>query len=283
MAKHLSSKHAKVVKPNAPKETNQQKLTDLFFNSTKKRKANNEESIAHLQYIFNRQIALWMCRDLLSFSTVTKEGFIDFWSSTKHTPELILPCRGTIAISALDDLYDCFRKKIVEILSSSPDHGTITFDCWTDSAKRTAYVTYTYHYMHDWTIRTAVLKTAMLAKPHTAERLKENFECVVRENELTGKNITVVTDGGANVVKACRLIIINRFGCIAHILHNVISKDLMKNVSVQVLIDLMGHIKQIQRKLIYKHAELKSIHDTEQQRKMWAALEEFRENGEYYR
>lgn len=156
LEKHLANKHDKNVKANAASETSQRKLTDLFFNPTKKRKASNDETQTQLQYIFNRQIALWMCRDLLPFSTVTKEGFKDFCFSIKHTPNLALPCRSTISISALDDLYDCFMKRFIAVLDSAPEHGTITFDCWTDSAKRTAYVTYTYHYMQDWSIKTAV-------------------------------------------------------------------------------------------------------------------------------
>lgn len=74
---------------------------------------------------------------------------------------------------------------------------------------------------------------------------------------------------------------ISRSGCIGHIVHNVITRDLMKNSSVQVLVDLMAHIRQIQRKLTYKYAELKAIHGAEKQREVWAALQEFTENGEY--
>lgn len=142
-------------------------------------------------------------------------------------------------------------------------------------------MSYTYHFMHDWTIQTAVLKTSMLAKPHTAERLQENFEEMIREHNLSDKKITVVTDGGSNITKACKLMKIDRFGCIGHIVHNVITRDLMKNSSVQILNDLMAHIRQIQRKLTYKHSELEKIHDAEQQRKMWAVLKDFKENGEF--
>lgn len=234
-----------------------------------------------MQYILNRQIALWMCRDLLPFGTVTKDGFKDFWESVNLTPKLPLPCRSTISISALDDLYDCFKTKFIEILAAAPEHGTITFDCWTDNAKRTAYVTYTYHYMLDWSIQTAVLKTAMLAKPHTAERLQENFEETIREYSLSNKKISVVTDGGSNIVKACRNMNISRSGCIAHILHNVISRDLMRNTQAQALVDLMAHIRQIQRKMTYKYGELKAIHDAKRQHEMWSLLEQFKENGEY--
>lgn len=267
------------MQPNAVKENNQQKLTDLFFKSTKKRKPNDDELKSHLQFIFNRQIVLWLCRDLLPFCTTTKDGFKDFWASSNHSPNLLLPCRATISVSALDDLYDCFKLQFVKILAAAPEHGTITFDCWTDCAKRTSYVTYTYHYMDSWTIKTAVLRTAMMAKPHTAERLLYDFEETIREYKLTEKKLTVVTDGGSNVVKACRLMNMNRAGCIAHILHNVISRDLMKNSSVGQIVDLVSHIRQIQRKLTYKHAELKAIHDEERQKEVWTALEEFKENG----
>lgn len=279
MSNHLQNKHNKVVQPNPVSETNQRKLTEIFFGTAKKRKSNEDETRAHLQYIFNRQLTLWICRDLLPFNTVTKDGFIDFWNSTNHRPNLPLPCRATISVSALNDLYECTKRKLVNILTTAPEHATITFDCWTDSAKHNAYVTYTYHYMHDWSIRTVVLKTAMLSKPHTGERLQENFEEMIREYDLSSKRITVVTDGGSNVVKACRLMNISRFGCIAHILHNVITRDLMKNTSMHTIVDLMAHIRQVQRKLTYKHAELKAIYEAERQQELWSLLEEFEENG----
>lgn len=280
MAKHLAGVHKKVL-PNVARETNQQTLTELFCNAPKKRKSDDGELQKNLQYVFNRKIALWICRDLLPFDTITKDGFKDFWNSMNHTPNVPLPCRATISVSALDDLFDCCKKKFKEILAASPEHGTITFDCWQDNAKRTSYVTYTYHYMQDWTIQTAVLKTAMLSKPHTGERLREHFEEAIQEYELSEKKITVVTDGGSNIVKACRLMNIWRMGCIGHIVHNVVTRDLMESPAVQELIDFMAHIREIQRKLTYKHAELKTIHDTEKHKEVWAALEEFQENGKF--
>lgn len=281
LGKHLESKHNIYAKANAIKESNQRKLTDIFLSSGKKRKSidGTSQTKANQQYIFNRQIALWLCRDLLPFNTVETEGFREFWHTMKHTPDLPLPCRATVALSALDDLYDCFKKKLTDILATTTDHATITFDCWTDSAKRTAYITYTYHYMNDWKIQTAVLKTAMLAKPHTGERLRENFEEMLEEYDLTNKKISVVTDGGSNIVKACKSMKILRFGCIGHIIHNTITRDLMKNTSVQVIIDLVAHIRQIQRKLLYKNAELRKIYNDEQQSRMWTLLEDFIENG----
>lgn len=195
LRKHLKNIHDKDVKANETKQSNQKRISDIFLSSMPKRISSENSSQKHQQYIFNRQIALWICRDLIPFSTVTKDGFMDFWHSTRQKPGISLPCRATVEISALDDLYDCFKPKFVKILAAAPEHGTITFDCWTDSAKRTAYVTYTYHYMCDWTIKTAVLKTAMLAKPHTGERLKESYDKMIEEYHLNEKKITVVTDG----------------------------------------------------------------------------------------
>lgn len=280
MSKHLEYVHKKTVS-NATKEANQRKLTDIFFNATKKRKSNEEECRSLLQYSFNRRVALWMCRDLLPFNTVTKDGFKDFWNSTNDSPNETLPCRATVSVSALDDLYDIYRKKFLEVLSATPEHGTITFDCWTDAARRAAYVTYTYHYMHNWAIKTAVLKTSVLARPHTGERLKEDFEETIREYQLSNKKLTAVTDGGANVKKACELLYLYRSGCIGHIVHNVIMVDLMKNTAVQVIVELWAHIRQIQQKLTYKFSELKSIHDAENHEEAWRFLLEFQENGDY--
>lgn len=57
----------------------------------------------------------------------------------------------------------------------------------------------------------------------------------------------------------------------------------MKNTSVQVITDLMAHIRQIQRKLVYKHAEIKQIHIENEQERIWILLSEFQQNGKKIR
>lgn len=230
-------------------------------------------------YLFNRKLALWLCRDLLPFNTVSMVGFRQFWSATMHKTESNLPCRATISMSALDDLYTCCKSRFMEMLSNFPIHGTVTFDCWTDNAKRTAYVTYSYHCMVNWRIRTAVLRTGMLSKPHTGEILKNDFVRTIEKFGLSGKILSTVTDCGSNVVKACQLLEIPRFSCVAHICHNVIMTNLLQSSDVSSLQDLLTHLRKIQTKLVYKYAELKAIHDQKRQDEIWIALTQFVQNG----
>jgi hypothetical protein len=45
------------------------------------------------------------------------------------------------------------------------------------------------------------------------------------EFDLESKKIIYVTDNGSNIVKACSLAGIERMGCIAHGVHNLITVD----------------------------------------------------------
>lgn len=151
------------------KDNNQRKLTDIFFGLPAKRQKVEKDYAA--QHTLNRQFALWICCDLLPFGTLQKRGFQDFWKDTKRD-DVNLPTRTTIFVGALDDIYICFKTRLIEVLSQAPKFGTMTFDFWTDNHKRISYITYTYHYMYEWTIKTFVLKTAAFGQQATGENIK---------------------------------------------------------------------------------------------------------------
>jgi hypothetical protein len=48
---------------------------------------------------FNRDIAVWFCRDLLPFDTIAKEGMADFFR--KLFPDIQLPTPATISLYCL--------------------------------------------------------------------------------------------------------------------------------------------------------------------------------------
>lgn len=97
-----------------------------------------------------------------------------------------------------------------------PSVVTITFDFWTDNVKRASYVTYTGHWMDNFRMTSVVFKTESFPHPHKTEIIQMAFEDLKKEFKLTEKTILAVTDGGPNMVKACRLLQIDRIPCIAH-------------------------------------------------------------------
>ncbi|KNC23961.1 hypothetical protein FF38_09063 [Lucilia cuprina] len=74
-------------------------------------------------------------------------------------------------------------------------------------------------------MKVVTLKTEAFPRPHTAYAVSEKIYESLKELKLVSKNICAVTDGGSNIVAALKLRNINRFGCIAHILHRFLSHD----------------------------------------------------------
>lgn len=278
---HLLHKHDIEIS-SANDHQKQRKINDVFFPndaaSTVKRKQCQAKD--NTPFIFFRQIVLWFCRDLLPLSTVEKSGFNGFWKYLNGMHRL--PSRSTVSISALDDLYLCCKNKLIERLTNSTSHATITFDGWSDRHKRISYFTYTYHYMESWKMKSVVLKTAMFAHPHTSQRIKEDFESTLAEFNVLNKKISVVTDGAASMIKASELLSVYRFYCIGHIVHLLVRIDLMQHKNMAGLRALRMKLRKIHRKLIYKHEELCTINDEATQLKILSLMEEHQEICTYF-
>lgn len=228
-------------------------------------------------FIFFRQLVLWFCRDLLPLNTVEKKGFNGFWQYLNKA--YALPSRSTVSIGALDDLYLCCKNKLIEILAKSTSHATVTFDGWSDSHKHISYFTYTYHFMDNWQMKSVVLKTAAFPHPHTSERIKDDFELTLAEFNVLDKKVSVVTDGARSMEKAAMLLNVFRTYCVGHNIHLLLRVDLLKHDKMQPLRDLRSKMRLIHRKLIYKHEELRTIHDENKQDQILCLLEEHKDIG----
>lgn len=207
----------------------------------------------------------------------TNKGFKDFWDYLQNAMEL--PSRTTISVGAIDDLYSCCKEQLIERLRNSGSHATVTLDGWSDSHKHISYVTYTYHFVENWKMKTAVLKTGSFAHPHTSKRIKEDYIDVLSEFNVLGKQISIVTDGANSMIKAAKLLNVFRFGCVGHVIHLLFRKDLLKNERMQPLRDLKTKLNKIHRKLMYRHEDLTKMHAENIQEKILTLMEEFKEMG----
>lgn len=209
LLQHLTHKHDIAV-PSSSSMKKQKSVMESFFPVSKRTRTSVDT-----QFIFNRCLTLAICRDLDGFNKVEKPGFRQFWN--QYNSSYKLPCRSTIEISALDDLYACCKIRMIEMLEKAPVHATVTFDCWSDNVKRRSFIGYTYHFMDEnWEIKTAVLKVGSLQRPHSGEKIKNDFQRTMSTFKLERKRISVVTDGGSDVVKASELLNVHRSGCISY-------------------------------------------------------------------
>lgn len=274
LRQHLMFEH-KIELKKQDESLKQKKISDALFGNVAVKTISGLRDKA---FIFARKIVLWICRDLLPFSIVSNDGFKDFWSSVNIDSSIAkLPTRTTISCEALNDVYKCVKSRVIEFLGSAPENGHITFDAWTDNHKKLSYITYTYHFIDkSWKMRSTVLKTSYFPHPHRASDLVEDFKKMRKEFELEAKCLTAVTDGGSNVKKCTELLDILRLGCVAHSCNRLIQHDLLncEEIEINELKNVIAKMKKVQRALIYKFEQLKSIHERDQQIKIRLIIDE---------
>jgi hypothetical protein len=101
-----------------------------------------------------------------------------------------------------------------------------------------------------------VLRTVVFPESHTGENIKAAMDETVRLFGLQDKRIIYVTDQGSNVVKACKLADVERYGCVAHGLHNLIMTDgIGKCDLARTIID---KVKELIKSFTYKTSFLEN-------------------------
>lgn len=282
---HLVQEHSYVNSSKA-NEISQKLITQSFFNGDNQSSCGSNVAQMHPtlktkedreRFLFFRYLVVWICRDLLPFSTVCADGFTYFWNKFIPKKHLSLPSRTTIACQALNDAYDVIKRQLLHFLEKTPANGVITFDSWTDSHKRIGYITFTYHFINDeWKMHSTVLKTTYFEHPHTAVNIRTHITRLLDEYHLQDKNIIFVTDGGGNVKAACKLLKKKRLNCVAHQLNRLIQYDLMdKNkFRIEPIITLIEKLRKIQRALIYKYEQLKNIYERDKHEQIFLMLEQ---------
>ncbi|KAL3208210.1 hypothetical protein MRX96_039284 [Rhipicephalus microplus] len=93
-----------------------------------------------------RDLVRLIARDLLPFNLVNGEELQDFFMKHGVIKELQeLPDRTTLSRSALDDVYRSMHGQVKKTLVQGPRFCAVTYDLWTDSYRRRAYITFTCH------------------------------------------------------------------------------------------------------------------------------------------
>lgn len=173
---------------------------------------------------------------------------------------------------------DFIEKSVTSRFFIFLDYCAVTSDAWTDNFKHLGYNTYTHHYINDrWELKHRVLKTSNMEGRHTAERIRDEFEITMKEFGISDKKTVIVTDNAANMKKAARLLNKKHFPCVAHKMNLLIQKDLMGAPDMQPLRDLVAKIRKIQKKLIYRHSQLKEIEENDKQTKLLLLIEQMSE------
>ncbi|CAH1104399.1 unnamed protein product [Psylliodes chrysocephalus] len=162
-------------------------------------------------------------KDNLPLNTTEKVGFKYFVQTT--TPLYTIPGRKSVT-ALIDDKYDvlvrCLKSKISNI-----NHFNLTTDIWTETMNTKSFLGITCHYIDEDKLKSIVIAVYELSSNHTAEYITDIIKKVCESWDICINKISaVVTDNGANMVKAISLL----FGknkhlpCFAHTLDLVATK-----------------------------------------------------------
>lgn len=107
------------------------------------------------------------------------------------------------------------------------------------------------------------MQTNFLPHPHTADNIVDEIKKVLAQFNLNNKIITLVTDGGANMIKAARDMKTERLSCVAHGLHNLVMIDTFSKIPE--VNSFIAEARTIIKVLAFKSQEIEEIKEITQQ------------------
>jgi len=121
-------------------------------------------------------------------------------------PGYNLPGRSTFTRKIEVDFLEC-KTKMKSIFKNAKNIA-LTTDMWS-SVKMASFVGVTAHFLDtsNFKLKLYMLATKEVAESHTGENLGAWIEAILAEYEISPFQVTaIVTDNGANIVKACGLL-----------------------------------------------------------------------------
>ncbi|CAF3381668.1 unnamed protein product [Rotaria socialis] len=230
MKNHLLAVH-QLTEVNETRRTNNHILSMFSRDRDSTKSSQLKEQLGH-------QLTLMCCKDLLPFSIVDNEGFQDFLIANKVVSKKTeIPSRSILSPVNLNKIYNVCVEKTKEKMKLSTKYPTITCDAWCDKYS---------------------LKTQPFDEAHTGEAIKDLISGVLTEFGINVHNVIVVSDKGANMRKAWRLLNVIHIFCVAHGIHNLLMKDCFPNM--HYVSELFDKVQLIINKLRYRQHELENEH-----------------------
>lgn len=177
-----------------------------------------------------------------------------------------LPHPCTLSRNSLSRVYnDCVFAVKAKINEDNPSAISLTMDAWTDNYRHIPFMTFTMHWMSptETQLRSCTLQTSFLPHPHTADNIIAELKKVLIQFNLNNKIITLVTDGGTNMIKAAKDMKVERLSCVAHGLHNLVMVDTLSKIPD--VNNLIIKARTIVKILAFKTQEFEKVKEILQQ------------------
>lgn len=225
------------------------------------------------QTFFSELVTEMIAGDLHSVNMVKGRGFRKLM---RHAvPGFVIPHPSTIMRTYVPKLKNKVRGRVQDELKEAI-HITYTTDVWTDNFLHNSYMCITAHYITaDWKMKSYVLCTVIMKGSITGVALKKVLESTMADWKLDGITRSLVSDQGANILRAGRLANWHHMTCFAHKLNLCITKYGLD--AVPAYKGLIKKCKDIVEFLRYKGPEV-----TEKQNQLRHFVKNFVENDHSY-
>ena len=214
-------------------------------------------------------VVYWLTKDGLPLYTIEKAGYQHMMSVLERRYDI--PSRKTLARKVetkYENAQKCLQDYIKKELDSKKSFFcSLTTDMWSSNTTD-PYMAVTMHYVtEDWDLQSKLLQCAYIPGSHTGDMLADALmECLCEWGLAKTTNISsefgaslpcvsgVVTDNGANIVKACSNLQVNKIPCFGHCLNLAVNKGLADDrikKALSAVRKLCGHFahSSIQQKL----------------------------------
>ncbi len=198
-----------------------------------------------------------IAQDLQPVSIVEDAGFLKFCGALdkkyqvptrKHVRNVLLPAKFEKVQGQVKD-----KIRLAEVVS-------ITGDLWT-STTNSSFLSITCHWWDPKTdkLDSAILDCNRVEGRHTAAMIQEEVEKVLEDYTIKDKILTVVSDNGANVVRAVKDMGYRRLPCFAHSLNLVVTDSIKAVPKVQDARDKVSRVVKLTRQSTVAKEKLDKI------------------------
>jgi hypothetical protein len=121
-------------------------------------------------------------------------------------------------------MYEACKQGVIEEFKSV-QFVCCTTDMWVDDFKHLAYMTVTAHILRNFQSKSFVLATRHFPLKHTGMNIAEALKEILKEFKIRLSRTVFVTDNGANILNAMRILGVVHFSCFAHDLNLSLTAD----------------------------------------------------------
>jgi hypothetical protein len=211
---------------------------------------------------FVKLLIKWIVINMLPFSLVDSIYFNDFIQ--KLNSKFRCPSRVTLKEEIISE-FNSRRQLVIDYIKNIPGCCFFTTDIWS-SLKNEAFIGITIHYItEEWKLKHFTLEITQITGSHTGAAICDLINNLLEEFNLKEKILSITTDNGSNMVKACQLLKDDlkltapnfvHFRCICHILNLSVGVGIKKE---EDLIKKLRKIVKLVRKTQSYLEELKRL------------------------